>query len=98
MLFRLLFASWMRGSIDDRLVGKWQIAKPDSIGRKVSGQSEKDPSSQSMTIEFSGTGKLTTTTQMGKINSVKSGSWKVLSSGSDSSKIEIQCRLGMQND
>ena len=83
--------------IDQRLVGKWQITKPDSINRKVSGEQEtQQPEQPNMTIEFSSSGKLVTTTQMGKIDSVKTGSWKVLESAKDSNRIKIQCQLGMQ--
>ena len=83
--------------IDQRLVGKWQVSKPDSINKKVSGeQTDRQPEQPKMTIEFSSSGKLTTTTQMGKIDSVKTGSWKVLNSQEGSKRIEIHCQLGMQ--
>lgn len=83
--------------IDQRLVGKWQISKPDSINKKVAGDQTDEPSGQpNMTIEFSSSGKLTTTTQMGKIDSVKTGNWQVLNSQEDSKRIEIRCQLGMQ--
>lgn len=79
---------------DGRLVGKWQVAKPDSINRKVSGATSGE--TPKMVVEFFSSGKLVTTTQMGKIDSVKTGTWEKVSSPEEDGPIQIQCQIGIQ--
>ncbi len=78
-------------SIHSPLVGTWQIATAEFVSQDVAAD---DTSESNMTVEFLATGKLITKTQMGKIDSLKEGTWKVRRA--DDSEIELQCTLQMQ--
>ena len=91
----LILLAGCREMTEQRLVGKWRAAKPDSINRKVG--DDEAAESPKMTIEFSSSGKLTTTTRMGKIDSIKTGTWKSLVSDEAAGPIRIECQIGMQS-
>jgi len=92
--------------IDERLVGTWRAEKPSSLNQRLSvneeeGKEEQLAASPQMTIEFARSGGLTTTTRIGKIDSVKTGTWRTLSSQDqsnedESSRIRIECQIGLQ--
>lgn len=82
-----------------RLVGTWNIENAQSVSKKV-GSEASDAASElesatpeQMTVEFSRGGRLATKTQMGSIDSAKSGSWKFLSYDEDAGKMQIECSL-----
>lgn len=95
----ILLLAGCSSTIDERLVGSWQIAQPESLTKKVAGedQSPSEPTvNANMTVQFHRSGTLTTTTRMGKIDSVKTGTWTAISENRNSDIIQIQCQLGMQ--
>lgn len=83
-------------AVDSRLVGHWEMDKAETLAKKVS--SEGDATGQEgepprMALHFKSSGEFETVTQLGKIDSVKTGSWKLLQQDS-SDKTTIECSIG----
>ena len=70
--------------------------KAETLAKKVTSEADatdQDGEPPRMSLHFQNTGVLETVTQLGKINSVKSGSWKLLHEDS-SEKTTIECSIG----
>lgn len=81
------------------LVGVWQIETADDVADQINA-SDDDAKIESlpprMTIEFTGSGQLKTTTVMGEIDRTKEGSWDVVSFDEPGKVIVIKCTIGLQ--
>jgi len=78
------------------LVGSWEIDNAEALAKKVSSEAdatehEGDP--PRLALRFKSNGVLETVTQLGKIDTVKTGSWKLLQRDS-SDKTKIECSIG----
>jgi len=83
-------------AVNSRLVGTWEMDKAETLAKKVT--SESDATAQAaepprMALHFKSSGVLETVTQIGKIDSLKTGSWKLLRQDSDD-KTTIECSIG----
>lgn len=99
LLALLAIATLLSGcqqAVNSRLVGTWEIDKAETLAQKVT--SEADATDQGgepprMSLHFKSSGVLETVTHLGKIDSVKTGSWKLLQEDS-SDKTAIECSIG----
>jgi hypothetical protein len=89
-------ASGCHKTVDSELVGTWDIAKVQSLANRMNleanaAEAAGEPSR--MSLNFQSTGVLKTVTQLGKIDSVKTGSWKLLQED-PKEKTTIECSIG----
>ncbi len=83
-------------TVNSRLVGKWKMDKAETLARKMTSEadaSDQDSEPPRMSLHFKRNGVLETVTQLGKIDSVKTGSWKLLQPES-SDKTVMECSIG----
>lgn len=82
-------------AVDSRLVGTWEMDNVETLAKKVTSEpdaTDQDGESPRMALHFQSSGVLETVTQLGKIDSVKTGSWKLLQQDS-SDKTTIECSI-----
>ena len=77
----------------DKIAGKWVIQDVGAISKKVGGEDEPSAGEAKMSVRFERSGRLTTTTAIGEIDSTKNGSWKVLIYDPEQSAITVECML-----
>ena len=83
-------------TVNSRLAGKWKMDKAEALAQKVTSEvdaTDQDGGFPLMTLHFKSNGVLETVTQLGKIDSVKTGSWK-LTQPETSDKSSIECSIG----
>lgn len=80
---------------ESKLIGQWQIANAESVSGRV-GSEDDIAASARMSVEFQSGGQFITQTKMGSIDSIKEGTWKVISYDSANAVLTIECDLQMQ--
>jgi hypothetical protein len=91
-----ILLSGCQQAVNSRLVGTWEMDKAKTLAKKVTSEADatdSDSEPPRMSLQFQSTGVLETVTQLGKIDSVKTGSWKLLQEDS-SDKTTIECSIG----
>jgi len=83
-------------AVNSRLVGTWEMDKAETLAKKVTSEADattQDAEPPRMALHFKSNGVLETVTQIGKIDSLKTGSWKLLQQDSND-KTTIECSIG----
>lgn len=80
-----------------RLVGDWGLAQPDSVMRRLDrDDSEPEDQEPKMMLRFQRNGNLQTETEMGRVDSLKQGSWEMVSFDAEANTMTIACELMSQ--
>ena len=86
-----------------RLVGSWQLQKPEQISKRFANSDapSADNSSESsfdnrMLIEFRRNGTLRTVTRIGNIDREKTGTWELLQFDEPDNRAMIRCEINSQ--
>ena len=61
-----------------RLTGRWEIAEAGKLSSRIGNGEDSEPGQSKMTVLFENSGKLSTDTAMGNINSSKQGTWRMI--------------------
>lgn len=83
-------------AVDSRLVGHWEMDKAEALAKKVTSEGDatvQEGAPPKMHLHFESSGVLETVTQLGQIDSVKTGSWRLLQQDSRD-KTTIECSIG----
>lgn len=100
-MLAVLLLSGCQNSDRGRLVGVWEMAKPDKLAKRVSSTDNAPQTDEvidalpMMSLHFKNSGVLETTTKLGKIDSRKTGTWKVVARAAEAPEkiTEIQCSI-----
>ncbi len=91
-----ILLSGCQQAVNSKLVGNWEMDKAEMLATKVApgaDGSSQDSEPPRMALHFKSNGVVETVTQLGKIDSVKTGSWKLLQEDSID-KTTIECSIG----
>ena len=93
-MMALLSGCWP--SVNSRVNGDWKMAQPEIIAKRMANQKqpsvEEAPTKLMMTLSFKSSGVIETVTQLGKINSRKTGTWKLLKKETAKQSV-IECSI-----
>ncbi len=98
LLALLVAATLLSGcqqAVNSRLVGTWKMDNAETLAKKVDSEADstdQDAQPPQMTLHFKSNGALETVTQLGKIDSLKTGSWKLREKDAGD-KTKIECSI-----
>ena len=104
-LLTAAFACTLLGCGDsnrNQLVGKWGIAAPESVMKRIDQDQAgnelptETEIAERMTITFKRNGVLNTRTRMGEIDQEKTGTWEMISFDEPSGLMTISCEINLQ--
>ena len=105
ILLTAVFACTLSGCGDsnrNQLVGKWGIATPEAVMKRIDQAQpandlpDETEIAERMTITFKRNGVLNTRTKMGEVDQEKTGTWKMISFDQQSRLMKISCEINLQ--